>query len=169
MIETNKKPTIMNCKFTDFIRVPVTDTELGYYGFFADMEIGDCARKITKADIGKSVAMIADLRGNPNDIYCDDAGVKLECVDKMTKSLRVRYMAIVSCGQCPECEFDDIDKVFRCRRSTMEKKVDPYKVLPDWCFLLTAEDIGSRTDEYVDSDLTLQEAEYQVLAESRKM
>ena len=47
--------------------------------------------------------------------------------ERMTESLRVRYMAIVSCGQCPECEFDDIDKVFRCRRSTMEKKVDPFR------------------------------------------
>ena len=87
----------------------------------------------------------------------------------MTESLRVRYMAIISCGQCPECEFDDTDKVFRCRRSTMEKKVDPFKVLPNWCFLLTAKDIGSRTDKYVDSDMTVQEAEDYVIPLSYKL
>ena len=67
---------------------------------------------------------------------------------KDSKGREVRYLAVQCCGQCPYIELDATDNVFRCRRHTMEPKVDPYGEPPErYCYLLRDTDVAWHAKE----------------------
>jgi len=85
MREAEGEPYHMSMEFEDYFTKSVTLSDIGFFGCFEDMKVGDSVRQVTKEDLGKRYASLDHLNNDDERWEGEDIN---EC-EQTTKQLNL--------------------------------------------------------------------------------